>query len=60
MFARTSEWVEEANPMHAAPVKARNGNMLAPRVEQHGCVHEIEMSALMGAKFRPYTHRSFT
>jgi len=53
MFARTSEWVEEANPMHAAPVKARNGNMLAPRVE-------IEMSALMGAKFRPYTHRSFT
>jgi hypothetical protein len=56
MFARTSEWVEEANPMHAAPVKARNGNMLAPRVEQH----EIEMSALMGAKFRPYTHRSFT
>jgi len=59
MFARTSEWVEEANPMHAAPVKARNGNMLAPRVEQHAA-SEIEMSALMGAKFRPYTHRSFT
>ena len=33
MFGRTSEWVEDANPMHAAPVKARNGNMvLAARV----------------------------
>ena len=57
MFGRTSEWVEDANPMHAAPVKARNGNMvLAARVPASEQPRVVPRSRVMSVPLADFRH----